>query len=92
MEIKTTLTAACRVCATLEEDTRLSVSVFGVAEYAPGRTTTAQLTTENIRTDLVERLRGVLVDIAAEHEHALGRKLQQAVYKSTEIAVQMGEL
>ena len=91
MELTTTLTAACRVAASLQDDGSLTVSVFAQADYKPGASTTAQVTATDIPDALRMRLQGVLKEILASVEDRLGPQLQRAVYKSLDVAAAMGE-
>jgi hypothetical protein len=92
MELTTTIACRCRVSAGLEEDGRLSVKVFGEAEYAEGRTTTAEVPGHEIADALKDKLAAVLGEILAAATPALGPRVAKAIHKSTEVAAAHGEI
>lgn len=90
MELTSKIAAHCRVVASLEESGELTVKAFAQAEYARGRTTTADVIEipPAVRAHVEDALRAVLEAAMP----ALGVRIQRAVHKSTEIAAAMGEL
>lgn len=90
MKVVSKLEAKVRVTASLDQDSQaLAVSVFAQTEYAPGRTTTAQV--HDVPEALQDSLRAILNEIGRHAETDLGNKIQQAVFKSVEVGAQMGE-
>jgi hypothetical protein len=90
MELTAKIAAHCRVVATLEESGELTVKAFAQAEYATGRTTTAEVI--EIPPALRAQVEAVLGLVLEAAMPALGERIQRAVHKSTEIAASMGEL
>jgi hypothetical protein len=92
MQLTTTVDAQLRVSARLEDDGTGTVKVFATAEYAPGMTTTAESSQEDIPEDVKESILAGLRaarDAAAER---MGKKIQQAVHRSTEVAAAKMEI
>jgi hypothetical protein len=92
MELITKINATTRVSAGLEEDGTLSLKVFAQAEYAPGKTTTAEVPSSEIPDALKAKVAQALADVAEHAQPALGPRLQRAMVKSHEVSAQMGEL
>jgi hypothetical protein len=92
MELKQTIVCTTRVCASLEEGAGASVKVFGQAEYAKGRTTTAEVSQHEIPEALRAKLTGVLEEIRTHAEGALGQRIGRAIHKSAEVAAAHAEI
>lgn len=92
MELTTTITCRTRVVATLEETGELSLKAFAETEYAPGRTTSADVGLaefpEAVRAELKTALEAALTAAAA----TLGPRIAAARLKSAEVAATYGEI
>lgn len=89
MKLTTTLECGARVCATFADDGQCTVKVFAQAEYAKGRTTTAEVpASPKASAAIALAMKAALEEVAPQ----LGPALQRAIAKSTEVAVQRGEL
>lgn len=92
MKLTTTIECTCRASAQIAEDNTLSLKVFAEAEYAPGRTTTADVQLSELPPAIVS---AVQVALAAARDAAaalLGARIQQSVHKSAEVAAAHGEI
>jgi hypothetical protein len=90
MQLTQKIDCVCRVTATYEEDGRLAIKVFGQAEYAKGRTTTADVV--EIPESLQAKAKTVLEEILIAAAPVLGARLGKAVHKSAEVAGAHGEI
>lgn len=92
MKIKNEIECRARVSATLDESGTLTLNVFGQAEYAKDRTTTAQVGDADIpakdRDAVAAALKAVLDGAAPK----LGPRLARSISKSAEVAAAHGEI
>jgi hypothetical protein len=92
MELRTTVQAKVRVCASLEEDGTAIVKAFAEAEYAPGCTTTASVEVNEIPERLKAAVAAALLEAQKFAESLLGQRIPRAIAKSAEIAAPHGEV
>lgn len=92
MELTTTVKCDTRVSATLEEDGRFSVNVFAAAEYAKGRTTTAQVAGHELDPEKVAAAAAALQALQEDAAAKLGPRLNRAIHKSAEVSAAHGEI
>ncbi len=105
MDLVQKITAKTRVSATLEEDGTLSLKVFGQAEYAKGKTTTAEVGAEDLGFDkeqkefdpklqakLLDDVKAALKAVLADAAPILGQRVGKAIHKSAEVAAAHGEI
>jgi hypothetical protein len=90
MELTTTVDCRCRVSATLEETGELSLKVFGQADYAKGRSTTAEVI--DIPPVLRENVKAALHEVLKAAEPALGPRIQRSIHISGTVAAAHGEI
>jgi len=90
MELTQTITCITRVSASLEEDGRLAIKVFAQADYAKGRSTTAEVA--DIPGPLREAAQKALQAILDEAAPRLGPRIGHAIHKSAEVAAAHGEI
>lgn len=92
MELTTRITAQTRVSATLEESGTLSLKVFAESEYAPGRTTTAEVPMSELPQPVQDAVAAALREALEAAAAVLGRRVARAILKSTEVASGFGEI
>lgn len=92
MDITHTIDATCRLSLGYTEAGELSVKVFGQADYAPGRSTTAEVSGSELSSAVRQQLEAAARAALDEASPKLGPRLMQAIVKSTEVAASMGEL
>lgn len=90
MKLTTVVEAKTRVCATLEEDGTFSLKAFAEAEYAPGKTTTAEVhITDPTQVDAVKAALHAALTGAAQ---ILGGRLNKSIHTSAEVSARHGEI
>lgn len=89
MKLTTTIECTTCVAARLADDGTCDVKVFGHAEYARGRTTTAEIA---VPPEVAAKVAAALTDARAAVMAALGPAMQKAIAKSADVAAARGEL
>lgn len=93
MELTQTIQCTTRVSATLEEGAeQATAKVFASAEYAKGRSTTAEVGAHEVPPAMITELTRVLGAIRAHAEKTLGARIGTAIHKSAEVAAAHGEI
>jgi coenzyme F420-reducing hydrogenase beta subunit len=92
MELRTTVSAKVRACATLEEDGTVSVKAFASADYAPGCTTTVSVESQEIPEKVRQAVAAALLEVQNAAAVTLGVRIQRAIAKSAEVAAAHGEI
>jgi hypothetical protein len=92
MELKQTIQCTTRVSASLEEGAGATAKVFASAEYAKGRTTTVEVSNDELPPSLRSKLSAVLEEIRAFAEKPLGDRIGRAIHTSAAVAAAHREI
>lgn len=92
MKLTNVIECKTRVSAGLEEDGTLSLKVFATTEYAKGRTTTAEVSVDDLSAETKEKVAEALTLALDEAAEKLGPRITQAKHKSAEVAAAHGEI
>lgn len=92
MELVTKVEAATRVSASLTEDGALSLKVFASADYAKGRSATAELPVAALDPEKVAAVKAALQAVLEDAAPKLGAPLTRALVKSAEVSAAHGEI
>jgi hypothetical protein len=90
MELTSTVHCTTRVLATLHEDGELALKVVGHAEYAPGRTTSAEVV--DLPAEISDPVKAALMAALEAGAVALGPRIARAIAKSAEVSAAHGEI
>jgi len=92
MELHATISCTVRGSAQITEQGDLSLKVFAQAEYAPGRTTTAEVQMHELSAETQAAVQGALAAAVAEALELLGSRIQKAMHKSHDVSVALREI